>query len=83
MSIDAGYFFVVSAFVGLVIALFILWDYYRFVKWVKEIESRPEASPYVPTDRVKLTKRQVKLFNEVYENARRESDAMYKQRISQ
>jgi len=69
----------ICAFSGLFAVILI--EYIKFLKWSRAMEERPEAQPYTEVDGVKLTKRQVKLFNRVYQNAKRENDAMFRGQV--
>ena len=69
----------ISAFGGLFAVILI--EYIKFLKWSRAMEERPEAQPYTEVDGVKLNKRQVKLFNRVYQNAKRENDAMFRGQV--
>lgn len=79
MKIDIAYLFYTAFFVGLVYLTIILVEFLKFKRWAKWMDQQPEATPYREPEPVQLSKRQQRLFNQVYRNAKRECDARFKQ----
>lgn len=79
MTIDIAYLFYTTALVvtGTLIVVFI--EFLKFKRWAKWMDQQPEATPYREPEPVQLSKRQQRLFNQVYRNAKRECDARFKQ----
>lgn len=79
MKIDIAYLLYTTALVviGTLIVAFI--EFLKFKRWAKWMDEQPEATPYREPESVQLSKRQQRLFNQVYRNAKRECDARFKQ----
>jgi hypothetical protein len=80
-SLDLFYAVVTTIVVAGGFFIVILIEYFKYLKWSKAMDERPEAEPYTEVDGVQLTKRQVKLFNRVYQNAKAQNDAMFRKQV--
>ena len=79
MTIDIAYFFY-TLFLAVICMLIIAFiEFLKFKRWAKYMDERPEAEPFRDYEPVQLSKRQQRLFNQVYRNAKRECDAKFKQ----
>lgn len=79
MTIDIAYFFYTTAIVVICTLIIAFIEFIKFKRWAKWMDQQPEAQPFRDYEPVQLSKRQQRLFNQVYRNAKRECDARFKQ----
>lgn len=76
MSVDFGYFAVSALITVVLFAVVFSYEYIKFRRWVKYMDSVEEAKPYTLTE-PKRTKTQMQRYNRVMRNVERELKAKY------